>query len=455
MSVTTLTKRAAADEEAVLGDELFQKARPLVVEHVRRMRTVSDVDGYNDAHRKLLVEYAARQIAAAETDPRHRAHAHREIERLRAIMPRPVQELRVMQDRLGLVRRQEMVSRALQQTLRVVADGLVWRAMDFERTAFAVLGHGVRVGKLASGTGWDAEIRTEGYLLNAQRGLVVHNDLPTCLRHGDVTVIELGSSPRRVSVAEVKAKDGRVNWSQADRLDDALDLLRTGYHPTANAGGPIRIHQIASEYASHIGELGPLVARAHDDIVAWNWIRPWLAVAVCDLRAAAADHARLERGLADYWNAVRRGPGISYAFLDRRIAGRHDSNSWFVPTSLLPLAAEDVADVLMGYIEILSFLDLGALSAHLRESGLTAAFARDQNGPVFFAVQVGDRTVVVPGTLREQMLTEFMDPSALVAAVEHVASVREEDLGVGEAVMLAFRDEGRAWRTSPAVSARA
>jgi hypothetical protein len=449
--MTVLSRRDLLNEADILGDELYQKARPRVVEHVRRMRGAADADGYNTAHRQLLIEYAARREAIESTVPAHRNRFMAELHRLRQERPIPVADIGVQQERLATVRRQVQVSRALRHTLRVITDGLVWRALDFERIAFAVLGRGVRVGALATGAGWDVEIVTQGYLLNTYHGVVVHNDLTTCLRHGDVTVIDLGDPPRHVRIAEVKATDGRVDWSQSTRLDDAIELLRTGYHPTANAGRPVRIHQVDADFLSQVDELMPLVTRAHTEFIAWAWLRPWLAVAVCDLRAGATDATRYSRNLDEFRVAARGRRVVSTSFMDRRVADRHTSYSWFMPQSLLPLPAEDVADVLMGYLEIKAFLDLDALAARLVDGGITPVFAEDPNAPTFFTTTVGGRHIAVPGVLRHQMLLEFMDPTSVIAAIKHIASVRSEDLRADESVMLSFKNEGRAWALPPSL----
>ena len=128
--MTVLSRNDLLNEVAILGDELYQKTRPRVIDHVRRMRAARDPDTYNAAHRQLLIEYAARREAINSTVPGHRHTIKAELERLRQFRPVPVQDLRVQQERLVILRQQEQVSRALRHILRVITDGLVWRALD-------------------------------------------------------------------------------------------------------------------------------------------------------------------------------------------------------------------------------------------------------------------------------------------------------------------------------------
>jgi hypothetical protein len=111
----------------------------------------------------------------------------------------------------------------------------------------------------------------------------------------------------------------------------------------------------------------------------------------------------------------------------------------------VPLPVEDVADVLLGYLEIKAFLDLDALAARMADDGITPVFPQNHNRPTFFSTRVGVRDIAVPAALRHQMLLEFMDPTSLIAAIRHMASVRPEDLGKDESVLLSFKNEGRAW----------
>jgi len=45
------------------------------------------------------------------------------------------------------------VEEALLSLLRVIGDGLAWRALAYDRAAFGILGTGTRVGRLAADVG--------------------------------------------------------------------------------------------------------------------------------------------------------------------------------------------------------------------------------------------------------------------------------------------------------------
>jgi len=142
-------------------------------------------------------------------------------------------------------------------------------------------------------------------------------------------------------------------------------------------------------------------------------------------------------------------PGFAYSLTGRRIRERHDNDPWLVPMSLLPLLAEDVADALMGYLEVFSFIDIPRLHSALAAANIEARFA---SGPlsaeVFLQATVGGRAIVVPATLREQVLAELMHVDSLVALIRHLADVPEERVRPGEAVMITFADEGAPWKAT-------
>ena len=117
---------------------------------------------------------------------------------------------------------------ALAAHTRAIADGLVWKALRYDRAAITILGDGTRVDRLADdGIGLQAELDQLGALWEQEHAFTIHNDLATILRHGDLTTIrpEVGS----VEIREVKATaTPGANAPQTIRISTATTLINEG-----------------------------------------------------------------------------------------------------------------------------------------------------------------------------------------------------------------------------------
>jgi hypothetical protein len=97
----------------------------------------------------------------------------------------------------------------------VIADGIVWRLLDYDRTAIALLAGRQVVAKHAASVGFDAEMKAMAMLEDIFGTVVIHNDSTYCLRHGDVTAV-LEAGDRRLALPhEVKA--GRATGSRQEQ----------------------------------------------------------------------------------------------------------------------------------------------------------------------------------------------------------------------------------------------
>jgi len=161
---------------------------------------------------------------------------------------------------------------AVQHILREVGDGIAWRALRYDRPAFTILGDGVRVGRLASGVGLEAELSELGRLWDGEQVFAIHNDMTNCLRHGDLMIVRPGDGVIEVTLAEVKAGPSR-DEAQLQRLDEATRLLRDRRLVGAGeAGKPLQVTVVPGEYETYLDALGPLIAEARE--VGYGWIQP-------------------------------------------------------------------------------------------------------------------------------------------------------------------------------------
>jgi hypothetical protein len=195
--------KAIAAELAILNHPLTGEERPAIVELVGQLHAADSIEEYFDLHLKLLVRYLSRQRVRGQLEA-DRVAVRNQIRELVAQTPTPVEAIRGQQDLLDPFDRIARVQVALAAHIRAIADGLVWKALRYDRAAITILGDGTRVDRLADdGKGLQAELDQLGALWDQEHAFTIHNDLATILRHGDLTTIRPDEAS--VEIREVKA----------------------------------------------------------------------------------------------------------------------------------------------------------------------------------------------------------------------------------------------------------
>jgi hypothetical protein len=140
---------------------------------------------------------------------------------------RESQELRLEVEVLKRVRRQ----------LRGVGDGLLWKAVNFDRVYVYAVSDAPGGGNtfLSSPEGLAAELDSVEYLWRTKGALAVLHDLTNCGRIGDLTIVAPGETYK---IAEVKAS-GSLDPKQTRRMEDMRRFLR-GSQKSVD-GGYVRI----------------------------------------------------------------------------------------------------------------------------------------------------------------------------------------------------------------------
>ncbi|HZS61070.1 MAG TPA: hypothetical protein VFA43_17475 [Gemmatimonadaceae bacterium] len=443
---------AIAAEQQLLNEPLYQDLRPVVVGFADRLQRAAATEEWVSLHRDLLIEFGARQDAADQALPQMRQQMRREIRELARRTPKPLDEIRARQAVLERVGRQELVARASQHTLRQVGDGIAWRALHYDRRAFTVLGEEERVGRLARGVGREAELAELARLWEEEGVFAIHNDLTNCLRHGDLTALRQRDGEIDVTLIEVKAGPRPGDTPQLQRLARATELLREGRH--VNETGAVRITVVPAAYETYLDFLTGLIGEARDTGYAWARPHECLLVGAADYRVwgyesgeynARSDSER--RRIA--WGA-EEPETLAWTASMRRMRDRGWSFSSLAPYTIFPLPAEDVADLVMGFVDLAYGLHLPRLERALGRDGITAHVRRAGAGEaVFLEAARRDVRVIVPAHLREQMMVELMSPDALFALVDHVLTLNEErpeEAQDGRVVV--FADEASVWERS-------
>jgi hypothetical protein len=438
-----------AAEEQLLNEPIYRDLRSRVTPLVDRSQQARTAEEWVHLHRDLLVEFGGRQDASDETLPAARQQVRAEIRELARQAPKPIDAIRGRQETLERIGQQELVARASQHTLRQVGDGIAWRALRYDRRAFTILGDGERVGRLARGVGRDAELVELGRLWEEEGVFAIHNDLTNCLRHGDLTALRERDGAIDVTLIEVKAGERPEDTPQMQRLARTTELLREGKQ--LNDGVAVHVTVVPGQYETYLSCLPGLIATARK--VGYAWARPHASIMV-----GAVDY-RVWGSQASEYNArsdiQRRAIGwggdepetLGWLASLRRMRDRSWSFSSLAPYTIFPLSADDVTDVVMGYIDLAYSLNLPLLEQTLTRDGIEVTARRAGKGEtIFLDAARGGVGLRVPASLREQMMVELMTPEALFVLLDHVLALNEDRPDeANDRRVVTFADEAAVW----------
>ena len=414
--------RAIKEEGRVLSNRFYQEARPRLLEHLHRLQSAASLDDLFEAQRALLVESGARQNVEATLVPQRK-----ELEReIRDVVPMSDRtRLIELQGRLTELKLAQKVFPAIHHALRTIADGIAWKALRYDRLGVAVLGRGRRVGHLASGVGFTTEMNwIEAYWKEGI--LALHNDLTNVLRHGDLTLVRWPAAGE-LEADVVEIKTGRVDLTsrQFRRIADAIGFLRDGRHPSLAEGSALVAHRLAAPYLTHQEDLAQVLASARQEGFAWRSLSPSVAImatwipGIAERGMSVAQERMVMEEALGWWS----GPPDSHPFVwsatHRRLRDRDETVAAIAPSTIFRLPAEDIADLLLGFIDYVTYFNSTVLERDFAARGLSVEVARPPDSEHRFLTAVRPSgSIVVPAHVREQLMVELMTPETLIAAIE-------------------------------------
>jgi hypothetical protein len=428
-------------ELAILNDPYFQSRRPQLLKVIERLQLARTRDDVRTLQVELIAEKGALDQIAPDLDQKHGGPARRRIQDLKSIEPKHEvikTELRQANEILGKVEHMHVVVNALRHATRVVADGLVWRLLDFDRTALAILADREVVGRHAPEDGFTAEMKAMDRLEAELGTVVVHNDTPYCLRHGDITAIVEIDGRRFPYPEEVKAgrsrgvRQNRAITAAVEQIFEARLLV------------PVT-------FATHLSGLIPMIARATEQ---------GYAEAKFDCRFVQVIDYRHFGGRDEVVGEILREADMRLGWFTgnrlilagiagaSRIHDRGEPVAEIAPVTIFPLPAEYIVDLLMGAIDIRVHLNTDLLALEFRKRGITVEFARGAAAQKhFLRAERGYLALNVPAYVREQMLAELLTSEALVDLIEYVLNSGQtaDWARTGETPVIAFADERSAW----------
>jgi hypothetical protein len=218
----------------------------------------------------------------------------------------------------------------------------------------------------------------------------------------------------------------------------------------SNAGA-VHVTIVPAAYETYLDVLPALIATARD--VGYAWARPHECLLV-----GAADYRVWGRESSEYnsrSDAERRQIAwggeqpetLGWMASLRRMRDRGWSFSSLAPYTIFPMRAEDITDVVMGFIDFAYGLHLPLLERALTRNGVEVNIRRAGHGDAIFLEAVRRRVgVSVPAHLREQLMVELMTPDALSALLDHVLTLNEERPDeANDRRVVVFADEAAVW----------
>src|SRR6266540_4422234 len=242
------SKKQIERELSILNTPTYMEAWESFVEYVRQLQDSRTATDLRMLQRELVFDVNGRQKALAAVVAEHAGEAKAKIEFLKAVEPRPKAELAGAQAILRGVKHAEAVADALQHATRVLADGMVWRALDYDRSMISILGKEPPVAHHADDKGFIAELAALELVEEQPGVLAFHNDTTNCLRRGDITAVVEDAGRRWAIPKEVKAGRGSAR-KQVARIQQALEMIDSRRFLV-----PVPFETHLAEFAELIGE---------------------------------------------------------------------------------------------------------------------------------------------------------------------------------------------------------
>lgn len=431
-------KKRLALELAILNTPLYQDARDPIIGYVTRLQQAETASDLRLLQRDLIFDLNGRQRAMAEVIAENGPAFAARLKELSEQNPKPKAELREAQAQLDSLKLVEEVARGLQHATRTLVDGLVWRAMEFDRPAISILGKDRAVAYHADEAGFVAEMAAMDLIEERDGTLTFHNDSTNVLRRGDITSVIEVDGQRIPLPREVKAGDGDAS-KQVERIREALEML-----------GSRRL-MVDAPFRTEMNVLGELIGEAKKTGYATAKI-DCRSVQVVDYRFWADKGVELtqtvqqtldELGWFDGERLIL--VGISGA---TRIRDRGNPVVESAPASVFPLPPEDVADLLLGFVDTTVHINTELLALEFAKRGISVKFAvAPESDRYFLQATRGRLGVLVPAYVREQMLYELLSVESLVELTDSILSSGRTPnwVDADSAPIIGFQNEGAAW----------
>lgn len=434
-------------EQRLINDPVWQAARPELLALVRGYQASTTASAMMTVQLNLIASVRARQQRIKELRAELDAVRQRRTT-LAAAQPKDVAALREVQTQISGLEQLEFVHVAFRHLLLNIGDAIAWRTVGFDRAAITILGQGQRVSWLSDGPGWAAEVSAlEENWREGRFSLLT--DLTTCLRHGDLVT----DTSDRFLVTEVKAGGpARLQPRAERRILDATSFINEGR--AVIDGIDSFFHRCPARYRTFMPALRDALQQARARGEANARPSPSQLLVTHDMRHFTTQNDRVPTPI-DQFREQTRWPQDDVIFTNgsllRRMRDRHHTFATLAPLAVYPLPAEDVTDLLMGYLAFSTVLNASVFARRLEAAGYTADVWRPPESGMGFLTVAREEgvqllTTQVAPHFREMMMLELLTPSACEKATEFMLGLLRSNATEHGQHMIVLADEHRTWR---------
>jgi hypothetical protein len=383
------------------------------------------------SNRKALAKlqiHLLEDLLEAEVALKYFKQEHEKIEATKAEVPDEKGDDGIRKD-FEAIKREIFFHKAHANCLRAIGDGIVWRALAYDRAALRSLSqnpnkaHVLTEGTLHELTAWSLHF-------DSHDGIPILNSLTNCLTTGDITLVRDDGSVEIVEIKSSKTKSRRIT-RQKQRMREVFELLNFGEGELENARVKVLRLDIFPE--NGLDDLRGLLQEAERSGYAARRLSNFLYVecidvgAIKDIDGVLAElNAKENRELAD-WSA-------SKDFVT--LMSSSDLISFSpncAPFSVFPFPSKTCIDLLTGVKSYRTHFNFAALGREFERMGWAVERnpqqLHEEQGSLetgFFVVSKGGFHATVPPADIMRLQAETMRPKVLISELEEIRRMGPE-----------------------------
>ena len=335
---------------------------------------------------------------------------------------------------------QIFMHRLIANALRIIGDGVAWRAFDFDKSIPRVLSENP-VKNVILTDGLITELNTWSASFSQEKAFAIMNCLTNCLAMGDVTIVDENLS---IEVVEVKAGNtkSRRKIRQKARLKDAVQLLN-GFGTVEDR--TVRIRTLPITPKNNLSVLEALLESAAMHGSASAFVNDFLFIDCVDFlvqsgEGMVSEMNRSKSALADWDDST--------VHLSSRDVITFTPNA--APFSIFPFSDRTCVDLMIGRKVFTTHLNLNRLTAAISQRGwivterVDTTMAHNDEKSILTLKKGGFYFDVPPGSMMAIMI-ELLSLDTLLEQCEVIRSLGPQEID-SEYVLPVFDGEYVQWR---------
>ena len=306
-----------------------------------------------------------------------------------------------------------LVTKAL-FTIRGIADGIAWRAVDYNRLVIRQLSQHPSTGYLEADS-FASELTAAHQWVEQTGDVVVINDLTNCLRFADLTTV----NAKGITLHEVKAGRGSARSGHTSRqrraVERRINLLRQG-RAESPGGDLVTLVRPKVDARNHIAAVARLIEDSREGGSVTARLTPALAAQVV--------RPNLFTSVVPAANPFDEEDPV---IIDSTLTLFDLWSPNMPPLSVFPYPIGDRTAVMLGLAIVIAYCNLREVVAVLEQRGLTAKLPsldalrrlaplepwdqirRQYEASMVVSDPTADREMLIPMPALKQLTGEFLD----------------------------------------------